>query len=178
MSCRRIVHDQNPPPPSSNLKTNPSPNPNPNHNLTGNCPDIFQVDNEKMHYEKQEPVLGVGSLHYQKTQRLTDFWINKNDILRLYEWLQLSESTACCLKSRCDCNVVLCIFLKKILYYRYRYKDMVPLFGWNPSELCSIFTLYFIYQIFRQRLETWDLYFLQLPYLQRCRYTSLKTCTL
>ena len=43
-------------------------------------------------------------------QRLTNFWIKIND--RLFECLQLSESTACCQKSRCDHFLALCILWK------------------------------------------------------------------
>ena len=44
---------------------------------------------------------------------------------------------------------------------------MVSLFGGNPTELCLVFTLDFIYQCHHHRLELWNLYYLQLPYLQR-----------
>ena len=44
---------------------------------------------------------------------------------------------------------------------------MVSLFGRNPTELCFIFTLDFIYQRHHHKLESWNLYFLQLPYFQR-----------
>ena len=47
-------------------------------------------------------------------QCLTDFWIKKNDILRLFECLELSESTACYQKSRCDRIVALCILFKRL----------------------------------------------------------------
>ena len=99
-------------------------------------------------------------------QRLTDFWIKKNDILRLFECLELSESTACYQKSRCDCIVALCILLKR-LSNPCRCKDMVPLFAWNPTGLRLIFTLDFLYQRHHHRLESWDLFFVQPPYLQR-----------
>ena len=99
-------------------------------------------------------------------QCLTDFWIKKNDILRLFECLELSESTACYQKSRCDCIVALCILLKR-LSNPCRCKDMVPLFAWNPTGLRLIFTLDFLYQRHHHRLESWDLFFVQPPYLQR-----------
>ena len=44
---------------------------------------------------------------------------------------------------------------------------MVSLFGQNPSELCLIFILDFIYRRHHHRLESWNLYFLQPPYLER-----------
>ena len=44
---------------------------------------------------------------------------------------------------------------------------MVSLFVRNPTEFCLIFTLNFIYQRHHHRLESWNLYFLQSPYLQR-----------
>ena len=63
-------------------------------------------------------------------QRLADFWIKKNDILRLFECLELSELfsvlqygltkifihayVACYQKSRCDRIVALCILLKRL----------------------------------------------------------------
>ena len=50
-----------------------------------------------------------------------DRFLNKeNDILWLYECLQLSESNACCQKKRFDRIVALCILLKR-LSYTYRY---------------------------------------------------------
>ena len=56
---------------------------------------------------------------------------------------------------------------KKRLFYHYRCKDMVSLFVWNPIELCFIFRLDFIHQRHQRRLESWNLYFLQPPYIQR-----------
>ena len=44
---------------------------------------------------------------------------------------------------------------------------MVPLFGRNPTELRLIFALDFIYQRHHHRIESWNLYFLQPPYLHR-----------
>ena len=79
----------------------------------------------------------------------------------------IPESTARCQKSRCYPTVDLQMLLKKRLYYSYRCKDMVSLFGRNPTELRLIFTLDFIYQRHYHRLESQNLYFLQLPYLQR-----------
>ena len=38
-------------------------------------------------------------------------------------------------------------------------KDMVPLYGQNPTELWLIFTLDFIYQRHHHRLESWKLFF-------------------
>ena len=76
-------------------------------------------------------------------QRLTDFWIKKNDILRLFECLELSESTACYQKSRCDCIVALCILLKR-LSNPCRCKDMVPLFERKQTGLRLMFTLDFL----------------------------------
>ena len=64
-------------------------------------------------------------------QHLTDFWIKKNDILRLFECFQLSGSTAWCQKRRCDRILALCIRLKKRISYPYRCKDLPPLFGRN-----------------------------------------------
>ena len=87
---------------------------------------------------------------------------------QVIECLQLSESTACCQKSRYDCIVALCIFLKKRIPYPYRCKDIVPLFERNPTDdLRLIFTLDLIYQRHRHRLESWKFQFLQLSYLQR-----------
>ena len=37
-------------------------------------------------------------------------------------------------------------------------------------QLCLIFTLDFIYQRHHHRSELWNLYFLQLPYLQKYAY--------
>ena len=65
---------------------------------------------------------------------MTDFWIKENDIIRLFECFQLSESTACCQKRRCDRIVALCILLKKRLSYLYRCKGVFQLFGWNSSS--------------------------------------------
>ena len=56
---------------------------------------------------------------------------------------------------------------KKRLSYPYRRKDMVPLFGRNLTELHLIFPLDFVYQRHHHRLQLWNLYSLQPPYLQR-----------
>ena len=90
----------------------------------------------------------------------------KNDILRLFECLELSESTACYQKSRCDRIVALSILLKRLSNPR-RCKDMVPLFARNLTRFRLIFTLDFLYQRHHHRLESWDLFFVQPPYLQR-----------
>ena len=90
----------------------------------------------------------------------------ENDILMLFEGFQLSESTACCQKSRKDRIVALCILLKR-LSNPYRSKDIVPIFGRNPAEPCLIFVFDVIYQRHHHRLESWNLCFLQPPYLQR-----------
>ena len=89
----------------------------------------------------------------------------KNGILRLFECFQLSESTDCCQKSKCDHTAALFILLKERLSYLYICKDMVPLFAQNSTELRLIFTLDFIYQRHHHRLESWNLHFLQRPYL-------------
>ena len=98
-------------------------------------------------------------------QRFTDFWNKKNGILKLFECLELSESAACYQKSRYDRITALCILLKR-LSNSYRCKGMVPLFERNPTELRLIFTLDFIYQRHHHRLEPWNLFFVQPPYLQ------------
>ena len=114
-------------------------------------------------------------------QRLTEFWIKENDILRLFECMQLSDSTASYQKNRCDRFVALCILLKRISY-PCRCKDMVPLFGWNLTELCLIFTLDFIYHRHHHRLESWNLFlFTTAIFTETCRCsswkcTSLKNC--
>ena len=114
------------------------------------------------------------SLSIQKTslmyiviwQHMTDFWIKKNDILKLFECLQLAESTACCKKSRFDRIVALCILLK-IFSYPYRSKDVVSLYRRNPTEPRMIFTLDFIYQSHHHRLELWTLFFYN-SHIYRC----------
>ena len=107
-------------------------------------------------------------------QRLTDFWIKKNDILRLFECSELSESTACYQKSKCDRIVALCILLKR-LSNPCRCKDMVPLFERNPTGLRLIFTLDFLYQRHHHRLESSDLFFA--IFTEICRCSSWKKLT-
>ena len=46
---------------------------------------------------------------------------------------------------------------------KYNTKDMVPLFGRNPTEVCLIFTLDFIYLRHHHRLELRNLNFLPPP---------------
>ena len=88
-------------------------------------------------------------------QRLTDFWIKKKDILRLFACSVFSASTACYKKSRCDRVVALWILLKR-LSNPYRCKGIVLLFEQNPIEFGLIFTLDFIYQRHHHRLESWN----------------------
>ena len=81
-------------------------------------------------------------------------------------WWELSQCTACHQKGRCDQIVDLCILLKG-LSYPYRFKDMAPLYGQNPTELCLIFNeiLNFIDQRHHHRLDSWNLILLQPLYL-------------
>ena len=79
--------------------------------------------------------------------------MKKNVILRLFECLQLSESTACCQKNRCDRIAALCMFLMKRISYLYRCKDVLPLFGRNSTSF-DIYTLFFIYQLHHHRLDS------------------------
>ena len=117
------------------------------------------------------------------TPSASQIFAKKNDILGLFEFLQLSESASCYQKSRCDCIEALCILLK-IFSYPYRYKDMVPLFGSKLTELCLIFneTLHYVYQRHHHhKLESWNSIFLQPPYLQRYaasagKYSPLYNC--
>ena len=44
---------------------------------------------------------------------------------------------------------------------------MLPLFGQNPTEFRLIFTLGFIYHHHHHRPQSWNLFFLQPPYLKR-----------
>ena len=44
--------------------------------------------------------------------------------------------------------------------------EMVSLFGQSPTEICLILTLDFIYQCHHRRIESWNVYVLQCPYLQ------------
>ena len=46
-------------------------------------------------------------------------------------------------------------------------KDMVPLFERNLTRFRLIFTLDFLYQLHHHRLESWGLFLVQPPYLQR-----------
>ena len=88
---------------------------------------------------------------------LTDFWIKRNYIFRLFKCLELSERTACYQKSRRNCISALCILLKR-LSNPYRRKYMVPLSEQNPTELCLIFTLDFFYQRHHHRLKSWSVF--------------------
>ena len=87
-------------------------------------------------------------------QRLTDFWIKKNGILRLFECIQLSERIACCQKSRCNSIEALCILWKR-LSYPYRCKDIIWV---KPNWISECrFAKWPNYQPWRAmgRLKTW-----------------------
>ena len=105
--------------------------------------------------------------NFDNVQCLTDFLIRKNNIFRLKECLQLPENIACSQRSTYESVEGLCIFLNT-LSYPYRFTNMVPLFGHNPTEICLIFNdvLHFIYQHHHHRLQSWDLNFLQPRFLQ------------
>ena len=62
--------------------------------------------------------------------------------------------------------VAVCILLKR-LSNPHRCKDMVPLFERNSTKLCLKFTLNFIFRRHHHILESWNLFFVQSPYLQR-----------
>ena len=60
-----------------------------------------------------------------------------------------------------------CGFMDTIEEETFLSLEMVSLFERNPTELCLIFTLDFIYQCHHHRLESYNYYFLQPPCLQR-----------
>ena len=104
-------------------------------------------------------------------QRLTDFWIKINDILRLFECLELSESTG---KAECDRILALCILLKRLSNPR-RCKDMVPLFARNLTRFRLIFTLDFLYQRHHHRLRVMRFIFgATAIFTEICRWSSWK----
>ena len=111
-------------------------------------------------------------------QHLTDFWIKKNGILRLFESLHFSESTASSPKDRCDRIVFLCILLKKRLSYRYRCKGMVPLFGQNPHRTSfDTCTRFYLSTSPLQTRVTEFIFFTTATFTEICKCSSWKRCT-
>ena len=113
----------------------------------------------------------------KRPREIYDRFLNKkNDTLRLSEWFQLSESTACCQKRRCDRIVALCILLKKRLSYPYRCKDVLPLFGRN-SSLFDICTQFNLSASPSQTRVTEFIFFTTATFTEICRWSSWKKCT-
>ena len=54
---------------------------------------------------------------------------------------------------------------------------MVPLFERKPTGLRLIITLDFLYQRHHHKLESWDLFFVQPPYLRRYADTVAGKCS-
>ena len=109
-------------------------------------------------------------------QHLTFFWIKKNDTLRLFECFQLSESTACCQKRKCGHSVAFCILLRKRLFYPYRCKDVLPLFGRN-STLFGICNRFYISKSPSQTRVIELKFFTTAIFTEICRCSSGKMCT-
>ena len=99
-------------------------------------------------------------------QRLTDFWIKKNDILRLFECLELSQSTGCYQKSRCNRIVALRILLKRLSNHADAKTWSYYLSEGQLDFIWYLHSIFFI-NVTIHRLESWDLFFVQPPYLQR-----------
>ena len=106
---------------------------------------------------------------------MTDFWIKENDIPRLFECLQFSESTACWQKRRCNRIVALCVLLKKTLSYPYRCKDVLPLFG-RDSSLIDIYTQFYLSASPPQTRFTEFVFFKITIFTEICRCSSWKRC--
>ena len=131
-------------------------------------------------YEKKENVrdllLKEFALLKGQERYMTNFWIKKNDILRLFECFQLSESTACCQKKRCDHTVALCTLLKKRLSYPYRCKDVFPLFGRNLS-LFDIYTQFYLSTSPSKTRVAEFIFFTTAIFTKICRCSSWKRYT-
>ena len=104
------------------------------------------------------------------------FWINKNDILRLFECFQLWESTPYCQKRRCDRIVALCILLKKRHSYLYRCKDAFPLFRRNSSSF-DIYTQFYLSTSPSQTRVMEFIFFTTAIFTEIYRCSSWKRCT-
>ena len=96
--------------------------------------------------------------------------------------LHFSESTADCLKNRCDCIVVLCILLKKRPSYCYRCKGIVPLFGQNPHRtsfdiFLFINTRFYLSTSPSQTRVIEFIVFTTATFTEICEWSSWKRCT-
>ena len=105
-------------------------------------------------------------------QHLTDFWIKKNYILRLLKCLQLSESIACCQKSRFGRIVALCILLKKGFPTVTDEKKMI-----QPNWTQPNFAWYLHLILFINLSPSQTRFFTTTIFTDICRCSSWKRCT-
>ena len=140
--------------------------------------EYFQVCEWKTAlWEKKKTLVLYRVCITKRPREIYDRFLNKkSDILRLFECFQLSESTACWQKRRCDRIVALCILLKKRPSYPYRCKDVLPLFGRN-SSLFDIYTKFYLSASPSQTRVTEFIFLTTAIFTEIWRCSSWKRCT-
>ena len=92
--------------------------------------------------------------------------LNKEKWYSQVIWMFSTFKEYCLLpKKEMRSRVALCMFLKKILSYPYRCKDLFPLFGWNSASF-DIYTQSYL-STSPSQTRVIEFNFLQSPYLQR-----------
>ena len=101
-------------------------------------------------------------LHFDMTtfydeQCIVDFTFSKSHLYTLFDVLNIPDRVATVQGTVCEDIEALCILLKR-MSFPFHYTDMTPMFGRNPTELCSICNtmINLIYENHNHRLSNWN----------------------
>ena len=126
--------------------------------------NYYESKNPNFNYEKYEPFCLES---YNSEECKEEFCVEKVDIPRLVEALQLPETLVCQQRSICSGTEALCLLLKRMAY-PCRYSDMIPHFP-RPVSVLSLITnntLDFLYETHGHLVTEWNQILLNPPALQ------------
>ena len=116
--------------------------------------DSYKSKNPNFNYQSYEP---FNLDKYNSDECKAEFRVEKADIPRLVEALQLPATLKCNQRSICDSSEALCMLLKRMAY-PCRYSDIIPHFP-RPVSVLSLITnetLDFIYQNHSHLITEWN----------------------
>ena len=116
--------------------------------------DSFQSTNPDFNYE-QYPAFQLDNI--EEAECKAEFRVEKRDLPRLVEALQLPTTFKCEQRSTCGAMEGLCMLLKR-LAYPCRYSDMIPRFGRSVSVISLITNdvIGKIYNTHSHRITEWN----------------------
>ena len=127
--------------------------------------DAFQSKNPDFSYDSYPP-FDLDDVNEAECK--AEFRVEKRDLPRLVEVLQLPPTFTCQQRSVCDDMEGLCMLLRRVCY-PCRYSDMIPRFGGRPVSVISLITnqvMDYIFEIHGHRITGWNQDILSPPALQ------------